>query len=79
MMKCGHAANGKTEGMPCCVICPGIYDGWNEIGDIPDLSKRKCKCSQCGIIVPSDESISFFEYRPDKTYDAHYNGCKGWE
>lgn len=79
MMKCGHRANATNDEKPCCVICAGINSGWNEIAEEPDLSKRKCICSYCKKVVPSNEAVAFFEYRPDKEFDLHYDGCTGWD
>lgn len=78
MMKCGHAANGESGGLPCCVICSGS-DGWNQIVDTPDLSSRETICYDCDKIVPSDKAVAFFKYRPDEEYDTHYDGCRGWD
>ena len=79
MMKCGHRANSTSNGKPACVICAGISNGWNLIEDKElDLSKRKCICAYCEKVVPSTKAVAFFEHRPDKKYDAHYDGCRGW-
>lgn len=79
MMKCGHRANATSDGKPCCVICAGITARYNEIADEPDLSNRKCICSQCKKVVPSSEAVAFFKHRPDKEFDEHYDGCFGWD
>jgi hypothetical protein len=79
MMKCGHRANATSNGKPCCVICADITAGYNEVAPEPDLSKRMCKCPQCDKIVPSTKAVAFFEHRPDKEYDTHYDGCRGWD
>lgn len=80
MMKCGHAANGTThDGKPYCIICAGLTpDAYIIADNVPDLTGRKARCSQCGCIVASKESLPFFEYRPNAEYDIFYCGCGGW-
>lgn len=78
MMKCGHRANATSEDKPCCVIC-APSEGYNIIVEEPDLSKRQCRCSMCKKVVPSTKAVAFFEHKPDKEYDAHYDGCMGWD
>jgi len=81
MMKCGHAANATYEGgKPCCVICAGITPNAYIVDDNPpDLKGRESQCPYCKSIVPSDASLPFFEHRPKKIYDQHYDGCRGWD
>ena len=79
MMKCGHRANATSDGKDCCVICAGINKGHDEIAEEPDLSKRNCKCSSCGKIVPSINAMAFFKHKPDNEFDEHYDGCGGWD
>jgi hypothetical protein len=62
MMQCGHAANAKREGHPCCVICVGIDPGATIVAEAPDLTGRLARCS-CGAISPSEFGLAFFEYR----------------
>ena len=79
-MKCGHEANAKFDGKPCCVICSGINHGWNIIEENkPNLTNRKCKCDHCKKIVNSINAVAFFEYKPDEEFDKHYDGCFGWD
>jgi len=79
MMKCGHRANATNgQGKDCCVICAPSKES-SIVVDEPDLSKRKCICPQCKTIVPSNKAIAFFEYKPDKEMDTHYDGCRGWD
>jgi hypothetical protein len=81
MMKCGHAANATNgDGNPSCVICVGIHPGAETIDESPpDLTGRKSKCAYCSEIQDSDPSLAFFEHRPDRDYDLHYDGCRGWD
>jgi hypothetical protein len=79
MMKCGHAANATHKDQPCCAICIGINEGWNEIADDPDLTDRHAKCSICGQVKHSIENLAFFEYRPNEEFDLFYCGCRGWD
>ncbi len=81
IMKCGHRANALNEaGKDVCVICAGICKGYDEVAEAqPDLSKRQCKCTSCGRIVPSKNAVAFFEHRPDGEYDFDYCGCYGWD
>jgi hypothetical protein len=78
MMKCGHVANAKHNGKPCCVLCCGIRDGWDQISENPDLTGRHAKCATCGQVKHSIENLAFFEYRPDQEFDLFYCGCRGW-
>ena len=78
MMACGHRANATSNGEDCCVICAGISPGYKTPVEEPNLSNRQCKCAQCGKVVPSLDAVAFFEYRPTKKYDDHYDGCRGW-
>ena len=76
LMACGHVANAVTyDGKPCCVICGCYTVALTEC----DLAGRKAKCSCCGKVVDSKESLPFFEYRPEKEYDSFYCGCWGWD
>lgn len=81
MMKCGHTANANDKnGNPVCIICLGINDGATMVDDNkPDLSGRMSRCSSCGKVVPSKDTLPFFKYQPDKEYDSHYDGCWGWD
>lgn len=80
MMKCGHAANAENgKGDPCCVICYGIVPGADEIDDSPpSLEGRMSKCCNKSI-VPSSPSLAFFKHYPDREFDSHYCGCRGWD
>lgn len=81
IMKCGHAANGvDKDGKPYCVICAGLTPNAYIVDDnVPDLTGRKARCSQCGCIVPSNANLFLFEYRPNWDYDKFYCGCGGWD
>lgn len=79
LMKCGHTANAVDEkGNQCCVICTPNPDAHEIETDLPDLSDRKSQCSDCNSIVDSSFNLPFFEYRPNRKYDNHYDGCYGW-
>lgn len=80
MMKCGHAANAidAATGKPCCVICAGLGLGADEIADEqPDLSGRMSLCTCCKKTTPSRLDLPFFEYRPERETDLHYDMCRG--
>jgi hypothetical protein len=64
MMKCGHSANAKHEGKPCCAICAEILPQAYVVDEEPpDLAEREARCS-CGKTMPSnDKNLAFFEYR----------------
>lgn len=80
LMGCGHVANAEHNGKPVCVICFGIHPGATEIVDeAPSLEGRTAYCTYCDKEVPSDYSLPFFEYRPNKEYDKYYCGCRGWD
>jgi hypothetical protein len=80
LMKCGHTGHGTTmNGDPCCVICWPDVESRTIDFDAPDLTGRKSRCSSCGKVTDSSYELPFFEYRPDKEFDSHYNGCRGWE
>ena len=79
MMRCGHAANALENGKPVCAICAGIHDGYNQIGNTPNLAGRQARCAYCKRTVPSKTSLAFFEHRPDMEYDSFYDGCFGWD
>jgi len=81
MMKCGHTANGKINGKPCCLICYGIKDGATEVAkesDLPNLEGRVAKCAYCENTQPSSFKLAFFEYKSNEKYDKYYCGCRGW-
>ena len=89
-MKCGHSVNAqqlKLDGswIPCCAICNCV-----EQAKVPDLTGRRSKCvyygnkynrqgDKCSSEEDSDLSLPFFEYKPKKSYDEYYCGCKGWD
>lgn len=81
LMKCGHTANAQTsDGKPVCIICLGIVAGADEIADVqPDLTGRIARCNYGDSTTPSSFNLPFFEYRPDRTEDAYYCGCWGWD
>jgi hypothetical protein len=84
MMKCGCLANAKTdEGKPCCAVHAGIIaeaiaEAYIIDNNPPDLSQRKSQCYCCKSIVKSDSYPPFFAHRPEREYDCHYDGCRGW-
>lgn len=81
LMKCGHSANGfgVVEGVrtPCCVCCFPRPESMR-LAPPPDLEGRKARCPDCGSEVPSDVGLAFFGYRPDRSTDSFYCGCRGW-
>lgn len=80
LMKCGHTANAEYDnGKPCCLICSPKREAYEVVGDKPNLTGRKAKCTDCGEIVDSNWNLPFFEYCPDKEYDRFYSGCWGWD
>lgn len=79
MMKCGHAANAERDGQPVCAICIGIRDGATEEAKEPDLAGRQSRCYSCKTVVKSSTDLPFFEHCPDKSFDNHYCGCRGWD
>jgi hypothetical protein len=82
MMLCGHAANATNArtGQPSCAICVGIHPGAETIDpNPPTLAGRQSQCAYCKKLAPSDASLAFFEHRPDREFDSHYDGCKGWD
>lgn len=80
-MTCGHTANSKiwynNEQHPYCAIC-GCSTTLNDFNKV-DFTKRKMKCSQCGLTRTSIPTEAFFKYQPDKEYDSFYCGCDGWD
>lgn len=79
LMKCGHTANAETNGKPCCLICAPKKEAFEVITNLPDLTGRKAKCTDCDNIVDSNWNLPFFEYRPNEEYDRFYCGCYGWD
>ncbi len=80
MMKCGHAANAKSNGKPSCVICVGIHTGAMEVDPAPtQLVERVAECAYCSKQAPSSLDLPFFEHRPERADDKYYCGCRGWE
>lgn len=77
MMACGHSANARHNGQPCCVICTPNPDA-HRVVDVPDLTGRLAKCSNCQNTKPSSVELPFFEHRPGDKFDMFYDGCKGW-
>ena len=82
-MKCGHVANAKIDGKPCCAICYGIKDGATEIDTLlidESIHKgREAKCPYCKTIVNSSYKLPFFKYKKDEQYDEYYCGCYGFD
>lgn len=84
MMKCGHAANAKTQidgkWVPSCAICSGTKEGAHIVDDTPpDLTGRKANCSYGKhAIVDSSPDLAFFEHRADRETDIYYCGCYGF-
>lgn len=62
MMKCGHAANSRSNGKPSCVICAGITPDAYIVANAPNLEGRFAKCF-CGKTEPSSTDLAFFEFR----------------
>lgn len=81
LMKCGHTANATygEDNKPCCLICSPKPEAFEVITELPDLTGRKARCSDCGEIVNSNWNLPFFEYCPDKEFDRFYSGCFGWD
>jgi len=83
LMKCGHVAQGVEvgTGRPVCVICAGNPNAYIPVpeNEIPSLVGRKSKCSYCNSVTDSDYSLPFFEHKPKEPFDAHYDGCWGWD
>lgn len=81
LMMCGHAANAHDEnGDPSCAICIGLDAGAKiVVNEAPNLEGRLSQCAYCRSKTQSSLTLPFFEYRPDKEFDAHYDGCYGWE
>lgn len=75
ILKCGHLPNAKSNGKPCCVLCQCFEFGDN----VPNLTNRKAKCSDCGKIVDSKFNLAFFVYQPKQEFDKFYCGCYGWD
>lgn len=75
VLKCGHLPNAKKDGKPCCVMC-----NCSEFAkDVPNLTNRKARCSDCGKIVDSKLNLAFFIHKPNEQYDKFYCGCCGWD
>lgn len=79
MMKCGHAANAKSNGKPCCAICIGIIPGADEVAPPPNLSGRMASCCYCDNVDSSEKKLAFFKHWPDRDRDEYYCGCRGWD
>jgi hypothetical protein len=84
VMKCGHAANSTMpvggKQVPCCVICTGLKDGWDEIDQTVNLDGRMAICDACGESQrPSSTNLPFFNYHPTLPNDYYYCGCRGWD
>jgi hypothetical protein len=80
LMKCGCAANGyDAEGNNICVIHYGLTPDATEPQAPPELAGRYSKCIDCGSLTPSSTDLAFFSYRPTKSYDDFYDGCRGWD
>ena len=76
LMKCGHIANAETnDGKPYCVICDCFEIAETELNFVG----RKAKCYWCGKITESNETLPFFESKPNEDYDSYYCGCGGWD
>jgi len=78
MMKCGHAANSEMLGQPCCVICFPKADSMSAAPK-PELDGRFAKCTDCSRTMPSDTTLAFFSFQPDKNMDRYYCGCEGFD
>lgn len=78
LMKCGHTAQGKENGKPCCVICFPKKEAF-EIVEEFDLKNRIAKCCYCNKETKSDLNLPFFEYKPNEKFDEYYCGCYGWD
>ena len=82
LMKCGHVGYGETtDGKPYCLICN--CDKVSE-KEIPDLTGRKAKCTNCWNMKDSSFKLPFFEMRKnyneeDGYFDSYYCGCMGWD
>ena len=50
----------------------------NEVKEV-DLTGRHAKCTYCGRIAPSTNSLAFFCHHPKNDYDEYYCGCRGWD
>ena len=81
LMKCGHTANATygNDNQPCCLICAPKPEAFEIVVNLPNLTGRKAKCSDCNNIVDSNWDLPFFEYRPNEKYDKYYCGCWGWD
>ena len=88
LMKCGCSTTAKTmsSGDPVCITHMEY-----EVAEVqePDLRDRMAVCSYGGPghrgkyagrdPVPSETSLPFFKYQPDKPTDSFYCGCWGWD
>ena len=77
LMRCGHVASTvDSNNNPVCATCYGLTRNAEIVVLSPDLTKRKARCSYC--LQPTDSAIelSHFEYRPNKSFDLYYCGCK---
>ena len=89
LMKCGHVANATTDipdsdgsgklTIHCCAVCIGLTKDAKIVGEQPDLTGRKAKCSYCDKVRDSSFDLPFFSYQPDKEFDNFYCGCMGWD
>lgn len=78
LMQCGHSANAEHDGKPACAICIGIIAGATVEDETPNLEGRLSRCG-CGHTEPSSLNLPFFEYLPERPFDRHYCGCRGFD
>lgn len=81
LMTCGHISSAIDEiGDPACPICM-CWEIKSELhDDTTGLEGREAHCVYSNDHrTASAWNLPFFEYQPDKPYDAYYCGCQGWD
>lgn len=80
LMKCGCRASATDAfGKPVCVTHLGLNPDAAVVAEAPNLEGRKAKCTYCNSRSNSALDIPFFVYQPNKSEDAFYCGCRGWD
>lgn len=73
LMKCGHAANAKTDdGEWICALCVGDSRATEKLPPewMPDLDGREAVCLVCGENQPSSLDLRLYQYRPHANRDT---------
>lgn len=82
VMKCGHRANGDSNGAECCVGCAIDSNrlAFERADALPNLEGRFAVCTYGGHgRSPSSFALAYFQHMPGRPTDQYYCGCYGWD